>query len=120
MNKNNYNLLAPYYDFLARSIFGKSILNAKHHFLHVVPCGAKILIAGGGTGQILPTILALDPQNHVVYLEKSSKMISISSKRLDKSMKSRVNFIEGDESKLPHKKFDVVIINSKKTGYKFC
>lgn len=112
MIKNRYDRLAPYYDFLARIIFGKSLLQAKSHCLDFLPQGAKILLIGGGTGQILPAILEGDRQAHVVYLEKSSKMMAFARRRLEQSMIRRVSFIEGDESKLPAvEKFDVVITN---------
>lgn len=112
MIKNQYNRLAPYYDFLAQLVFGKSLLHARRYFLDLLPKKAKILLIGGGTGQILPVILKDNRQIHVVYLEKSHKMIALAKKRLDKRKAGQVRFIEGDESNLPEGgKYDAVITN---------
>ena len=113
MIENEYDRLAPYYDFLARIVFGKSLLRAKRHFLSLLPSKAKILLIGGGTGQILPDILKDNRRHYVVYLERSGKMISLARSRADRNKVSgQILFVEGDESNLPEReKFDVIITN---------
>ena len=109
---NDYNKLADYYDFLAHLVFGKSLLHAKLHFLRLIPAKAKICIIGGGTGRVLFELLKNDHHGHIVYLEKSSKMIALAKKGLDQRMSAQVHFVEGDESNLPKdKKYDAIITN---------
>ena len=112
MSTNAYNKLAGYYDFLVKIIFGNTLLQAKRQFLGELQESNRMLLIGGGSGQILFDILQDNPQNQVVYLEKSGNMTALARKRLTAGMASRVCFIEGDESKLPKdKKFDAVITN---------
>ena len=112
MSTNAYNKLAGYYDFLVKIIFGNTLLQAKRQFLGELQESNRMLLIGGGSGQILFDILQDNPQNQVVYLEKSGNMTALARKRLTAGMASRVCFIEGDESKLPKdEKFDAVITN---------
>ncbi len=109
---NEYNKLAPYYDFLARLVFGKSLLRAKLHFLHLLPKRAKICLIGGGTGHVLLQLLKNNPHIQIVYLEKSSKMIALAKQKLNQNMVAQVRFVEGDASNLDgEEKYDVIITN---------
>ncbi|MDN5212680.1 class I SAM-dependent methyltransferase [Fulvivirgaceae bacterium BMA12] len=109
---NEYNKLAPYYDFLARMVFGKRLLRAKLHFLHLLPEHAKICIIGGGTGHVLQQLLKNNPHTQIIYLEKSSKMIALARQKLNQNMLTQVRFVEGDVSNLAEEeKYDVIITN---------
>ncbi len=70
---NNFNFIAPFYDRLARIVFGRSIENATYHFLSEIQEDSAVLILGGGTGKILSSIPKCEK---VTYLEKSEKMIN--------------------------------------------
>lgn len=82
MRKNNYDTLAPFYDFISHSVYGQALVKAQRTVLQYVKDGQKLLIVGGGTGWILDEIEKLDKKNiSVTYLEASAKMIELSRKK---------------------------------------
>lgn len=93
MKKNRFDLVAPFYDFLAKLIFGETLDKAQTHFLNEVKEGARVLIVGGGTGQILKHS-AFHKAERIDYLELSPKMINRAMEKggwLD-----NLHFIQGD------------------------
>lgn len=74
---NNFNFLAPIYDNLAQLVFGQTIYEASIYFLDTIAPESKVLVLGGGTGKILPHLR----ECHIVYVEKSDKMLGQASKR---------------------------------------
>ncbi len=70
---NNFNFIAPFYDRLARLVFGDSIEEATKHFLNEIQEDSEVLILGGGTGKILTQFPSC---KQVTYLEKSKEMLS--------------------------------------------
>ena len=84
--RNNYDLIAPYYDKLSRLIFFRSQLSVQIKQLSFIPAQSRILIVGGGTGWILEEIARIYPSGlNITYLERSSKMLDLSRKRDVKS-----------------------------------
>lgn len=82
MRKNNYDKLAPIYDFVSHAVYGQALVKAQRSVLHAIENGQKILIVGGGTGWILDEIEKLNKKNiSVSYMEASSKMIELAKKR---------------------------------------
>ena len=124
MTKNshpvNFDSIAPVYDLLASLVFGKTIRNTQRHYLSVIPDHARILIIGGGSGWILTDIL-LRKKNlrHITYLEASSVMLDLASKKLTtfkalptESQLPVITFRHGTEDDIPADDFyDVVITN---------
>lgn len=106
---NNYNKIASYYDFLAKLVFGKSLINAQKDQLVYIPAKSKILIVGGGTGWILEEIANVRAEGlSIDYVEASSKMIGIAKKR--KIGANMVNFLCSRMENLEEtNKYDVVI-----------
>jgi len=79
---NNYNNIARSYDALSHIIFQNAIVKAQAHLIRFINDDDKVLIAGGGTGWILEKISELKKKNVlIVYVEKSSVMISLAQKR---------------------------------------
>ena len=77
--KNNYNTIAGYYDFLSRTIFQRSIINAQVALLSYIKPNSTVLIVGGGTGWILEKI---EPAGlEITYVEISENMLALSRKR---------------------------------------
>lgn len=113
IDMNNFNLIAPIYDKLVTLIFGQTLQKAQNVFLSQIPNNAKVLILGGGSGQILVPILKNKPKTKIIYQEASSKMIALSQNRLRKEFPQhyqQVNFIHSSDcSKLPLNQNDVVI-----------
>jgi tRNA (cmo5U34)-methyltransferase len=107
---NRYNPIAPFYDQLARLIFGTNIFQVQIHFFNCVPDNSQVLILGGGTGWIVEELLKLKPGCHVTFVDASSKMISIAKRKNSRCLQN-VTFIHGTQDDLPEKMFDVVITN---------
>ena len=79
---NNYDKIANQYDFLSRLVFFKSQVQAQIDQLKYIPDNSTILIAGGGTGWILAEIAKIHSSGlHIVYVEISQKMITLSKTR---------------------------------------
>lgn len=105
--KNNYNFIAPYYDFFARLVFGKSIQYSQLAFISKIPEGSKVLFIGGGSGNTLKNILQQKPQLQITYLEKSTKMLELSKKKVGKA--KNIIFTTQDLKEIPLGEFDVVL-----------
>ena len=107
--KNNFNLIAPVYDALAKLVFGNKLKRAQCHFLHLIPQDSNVLIVGGGTGWILDEIFKTGFRGSVTYLEASTKMIKMTEKRLQPDW--NVTLICGNERAIPQEFYDAIITN---------
>ncbi|NVK85375.1 MAG: class I SAM-dependent methyltransferase [Cytophagia bacterium] len=79
MKENQFDSVAPVYDTLVKLIFGKSLYKAQTHHLDIIEQGDKVLIVGGGTGQILKH-KAFRKAESIDYVELSTKMIKRAQK----------------------------------------
>jgi len=87
-------------------VFGRKLYKAECYFLNQINSGAKILIVGGGNGELLKH---LPVDCHVEYVEFSRKMIAHARKI---PCSCEVNFIWSDYLKYePEIKYDWVIAN---------
>ncbi len=102
---NNYNTIAPIYDFLAELVYGKDILEAQKTYLSKIPKNANVLIIGGGTGKILHEIVKQHPNCTIDYVEASDKMLEIAHQKI---VSSNINLIHGTENNLTET-YDVII-----------
>ncbi|MGV3585843.1 MAG: class I SAM-dependent methyltransferase [Adhaeribacter sp.] len=111
MLKPGFDLIAPYYDFLAGLVFGRALKKAQLTFLDNIPDQARILIIGGGTGWLLPEIFSRTSACQVVYLEASANMLNqAKQKTKNPTQAARVEFRFGTEKNIqPEEEFDVVI-----------
>lgn len=75
---NDFNAIAPVYDFLKRLVFGQSIFWAAASHLNLITENCRVLVLGGGTGYILPHIRA----KQIDYVELSSKMLALAKERV--------------------------------------
>lgn len=118
----NFDFVTPYYDALARLIFGRRLQRAQAVFLHRILPGASVLMVGGGTGWLLgPVLKRCQPKpgspgpssrpGHLIYLESSAGMLDRASRRMvQKPLVGSVEFRLGDETALrPDEQFDVVL-----------
>jgi len=109
-----FDWIAPYYDFLARLVFGKSIRRSQLEYLGKIPAGANVLILGGGTGWILAELFKVNPTCRVWYVEASIKMLEKAKSTREVSSSSQVFFIHGTERNLQQigdVRFDATITN---------
>lgn len=107
--RNNYNFIAPYYDFISRTIFGKAIIRAQACLLPHIPPNSHLLIAGGGSGWILEEVARVHPNGlTIIYIDNAEKMIALAKKR--KCGANKVIFIcEPIEKYSSTQQFDCVL-----------
>jgi ubiquinone/menaquinone biosynthesis C-methylase UbiE len=109
---DRFNWIAPHYDAISRLVFGKAIFHSQLWALKSLPPGSAILVLGGGSGEILPALVRMNPSCTVWFVEASSKMLSLAGAVLTAEKKKNITFIHGTEKAIPpHLAFDVVITN---------
>lgn len=100
----NFNRIAGLYDFLKRMVFDEQLEKASSYFLSEVPSNKKILIIGGGTGQILKSIHF---SSQIKYVEHSAVMIRKAKKS---NFNGNIEFIQEDILRWQSEiKFDCII-----------
>lgn len=107
--KRNYDTVAGYYDWLSRLVFGQSLIRAQTDLLHFLQNGDKILIVGGGTGELLKGINECAKQQlQVIYVEASAKMLEKARNR--NLHRIKVEFIHSVAEKFePSQPFDIIM-----------
>jgi 2-polyprenyl-3-methyl-5-hydroxy-6-metoxy-1,4-benzoquinol methylase len=106
----NFNRIAPVYDILSKMVFGNAIIKSSSCFLDKLPKQGTILFIGGGSGEILPQLIAGNDQLMVDFVELSEKFISKAKIQLSPELHKRVHFIHGDHNDIiPDKKYNAVI-----------
>jgi tRNA (cmo5U34)-methyltransferase len=103
-----FDRVAPFYDPLAKLVFGSSLQDAQRWLLPFIPSGATILIIGGGSGWLLQQVLEHTSPKQVVYLEASEKMLQLA--QLQNPSPAIVEFRHGTDADLyPREQFDIII-----------
>ena len=78
----SYDFVSSFYDRLAKLVFGTAQLDAQAWSLHHIPVGARILIAGGGSGWILEEISKIHSKGlTITYIDASPRMIALARQR---------------------------------------
>lgn len=104
---NNFNFVAPFYDALARIVFGNTIRASQKTYLREINDDYKILVLGGGTGWILQELDLQKKSIYVEYVEASVKMLEKAKSR-GPFDNITVNFVL-DDSYQTSNKFDAVL-----------
>jgi len=105
--KNDFNLIAPVYDTLSKLVFGKRLDQAQKTFIPIIESNSRVLIVGGGTGNILkwlPTNFNLQ----IDYVELSEKMLGKAKART--SVGNTIEFYAKDALEV-NGGYDIVIAN---------
>ncbi len=72
-----FDRVAPFYDLLARLVFGRALQQAQLAALRGLPEGEpRVLIIGGGSGWVIGEVLRLRPRATILYLEASPAMLT--------------------------------------------
>lgn len=71
----NYGRIAPFYQLLSQIIFGKSLIHAQQKVLASIPPKNRLLILGGGDGEIFKNLKNFP--DSIDFVEVSSKMINL-------------------------------------------
>lgn len=114
--RNDFDLVAPFYDQLATLVFAGAIRRAQVAMLPELRDAERVLILGGGTGWFLLELLRALPAAHVLYIDKSPKMIAESAALISRAApqeSARVEFRSGTEQSLRAEDglFDLVVTN---------
>lgn len=115
MKSFSFQRIAPYYDGLARLVFGNTIDNAQKVFFPLVPEGSSVLIIGGGSGRILFDLIKQVKPKHITNIEASSTMLYKAEKRYQHIKNTlpyqvEMRFICGTEKDIPaNAKYDVLM-----------
>lgn len=102
-----FNRLAPFYNFLSKVVFSKTLQHAQEHFLTILKPNDRVLILGGGSGNFLQALLQHQPQVIIDYVDISGRMIGLAKTKNP----STVNFIVGTEDDIPDQLYGIVITN---------
>ena len=104
MAVNDFDFIAPFYDRLAKLVFGKSLLEAQLAHISEISEKDHVLVLGGGTGQILEYIPFCQ---NVDYVEKSKQMIRRAERR---QVNLSINFIQQSFLSVElDKQYDIII-----------
>jgi len=76
-----FDRLAAVYDLAARLFPGDALRSCAEALLPRVPGGARVLVVGGGTGRVLPALLAGRPRA-IVWLDASPAMCARARRRV--------------------------------------
>ncbi|CAN5195867.1 hypothetical protein BH09BAC3_BH09BAC3_02450 [soil metagenome] len=106
--ESNFDFVSPYYDWLVRVVFGKSMIRAQMVFLERIPQRSSVLVLGGGTGLWLNELLRLNSKCKIVFIDSSMKMIDHAKRITNNS--GQIDFRLGNENSVNRSdRFDVVI-----------
>jgi len=108
---NAFDNVSGVYDSLASLVYGSSIKNAQLFYLEELRHSKCILIIGGGTGWILQSLLEINQNATVWYVEASAKMLEIAKGR-KLAEGGSIKFVHSTEKSLPDfPVFDAVVAN---------
>jgi ubiquinone/menaquinone biosynthesis C-methylase UbiE len=108
---DTFNRVAPYYASLKRFVFGSAVDESQAAFLSKLPPG-RILILGGGSGELLQSVFRHSPDCEIWYVEASSVMLARAVDNVPSDKRAFVHFIHGTEDALPRDaRFDALITN---------
>lgn len=104
-----FDRLARVYTGLSRIVFYNSLQHAQEHFLPSIHANDNILILGGGSGDLLKSLLKRHSRITVDYIDISRTMIELAQKKTQNPL--NVNFIVGTEQQIGDRMYSVVITN---------
>ena len=102
-----FNFIAPYYDRLSKIVFGDSIQRAKVAQYSNISKGSKVLFVGGGSGVSLDSLLKINLDLQIDFVEPSEKMMNKAKKRISKVR--QVNFHQVPVENFCGSSYDCVI-----------
>lgn len=90
MRRNEFDLVASIYDFLASVVFGDQLNDAQREYLGSILPDNDVLVLGGGTGKLIPYLPA---SRSIDFVEKSGGMLK---RARNQSTNNTINFINDD------------------------
>lgn len=119
MNSSNrqrkgFNLIAPIYEPLMRSVFGNSLRNMEYRLMDMIPSNKDILIVGEGNGVFLGKFVKLNHPSSITVVDLSDKMCELSRNRIKRMYPAqlKIDYVVSDILQFrTDKKFDIIITN---------
>lgn len=109
-HKTSFDLIAPYYNFLEKLVFGRKLIAAQNHFQREISGAKSVLVLGGGNGNAILELLNTTTIKRIDYLEASEKMIKRAFKK-NRIHSNRINFIHDNALNYTiQKKYDVILM----------
>ncbi|GAB3193762.1 ubiquinone/menaquinone biosynthesis C-methylase UbiE [Pontibacter aydingkolensis] len=110
---SGFDKVAPFYDALARLIYGDALQKAQLYLLPFIPDKSRVLVIGGGSGWLLKQLILTGKQLDILYVDASPRMLNKAEakyKSLVQPHSCQVIFRLGTEAALaPHEQFNVII-----------
>ena len=103
---NSYNRIAPFYSILSRIVYGKSLIHIQEILVSFLPKDGNVLILGGGDGTILPYLFKHAPLLSISFVESSSRMIELASKKA--SSGQQITFYHNDDFSVGKEQIDFI------------
>ncbi|MDA8886828.1 methyltransferase domain-containing protein [Bacteroidia bacterium] len=103
---NSYNRIAPFYSILSRIVYGKSLIHIQEKLVSYLPKEGNILILGGGDGAVLPYLFKHAPLLSISYVESSSQMIELASKKTNSGQ--QITFYHNDDFSVDEQQIDFI------------
>lgn len=109
----SFDRLAPHYGWMEWILAGNKLHRMRTHWLAGLPSPRRALLAGEGGGRFLVELRRRAPESEIVCLDASERMLSVASRRLERSglSSNRVRFIHAElpHAGLPHDAFDLIV-----------
>lgn len=110
---SGFHYTAPFYDRLAKFVYGNSLQQAQLALLPFLPRQGRLLVIGGGSGWILEQVLQTEKQLDILYLDAAPAMLERARAKYTKFSHPHnctVKFRLGNEQQLqPQEQFDVIL-----------
>ncbi|MEJ8801430.1 class I SAM-dependent methyltransferase [Pontibacter sp. H249] len=110
---SGFDRVAPFYDKLAKLIYGDALQKAQLFLLPFIPERSKVLVIGGGSGWLLEQLILTGKQLDILYVDAAPGMLERAKQRykgITQPHSCQVTFRLGTEATLqPHEQFDTVI-----------
>ena len=111
--ESGFDRAAPFYDRLARLVYGNALEQSQQALLPFIPNHARVLVIGGGSGWLLEQLLLTGKKLDILYLDASPAMLRRAKQRYGQLIPSHtctVTFRLGTEQALgPQDQFEVII-----------
>ena len=109
---SGFHRAAPFYDQLARLIYGDALAQAQEALLPFVPPQGRVLVIGGGSGWLLEQLLRTGKQLDILYIDAAPAMLHRAAQRYTnfrQPHRCKVVFRLGTEQTLqPQEQFEVI------------
>jgi tRNA (cmo5U34)-methyltransferase len=89
---NDFDFVARYYAFLSKLVFGRKLQDAQTHFLPMLDNATKVLIVGGGSGEVALLLAQRNEGVKITFVEPSLRMVEMARKRCHKYL-DRIDFV---------------------------